>query len=98
MVLEIVQVQVRPGAGPEFERAVEQAEATIFPRVKGFRELDLQPSLEVPDKFWLFIRWETLENHMVGFRGSPDYTAWRALVGPFFAEPPVMEHVEIPGA
>jgi hypothetical protein len=39
-------------------------------------------------------KWETLENHTVDFRGSEDFTAWRALVGPYFAAPPEVEHTE----
>jgi hypothetical protein len=36
--------------------------------------------------------WATLEDHTVGFRGSPAFTQWRAQVGPFFATLPVVEH------
>ena len=38
------------------------------------------------------IRWRTLENHTVDFRGSPLFQQWRALVGPHFASPPEVEH------
>lgn len=94
MVLEIAQIVVRPGSGPDFQRAVAEAGA-IFARAKGFRGLDLRPSLETPDKFWLLARWDTLENHTVDFRNSPDFEAWRALAAPFFAQPPVLEHIEL---
>jgi hypothetical protein len=30
----------------------------------------------------------------VGFRGSPAFAQWRALIGPFFDSPPVVEHFE----
>ena len=39
-------------------------------------------------------KWETLENHTVDFRGSEDFTAWRGLVGQYFAAPPEVEHTE----
>jgi hypothetical protein len=38
------------------------------------------------------IFWETLENHTVDFRGSPTFSQWRAIVQPFFAAPPQVEH------
>jgi hypothetical protein len=38
------------------------------------------------------IWWETLENHTVDFRESPAFAEWRAIVGPFFAQPPQVEH------
>jgi hypothetical protein len=33
----------------------------------------------------------------VHFRGSEAFTAWRAIVGPFFAQPPQVEHFEFVG-
>jgi hypothetical protein len=36
--------------------------------------------------------WDTLEDHMVGFRESPAFAEWRALLGPHFAGPPAVEH------
>ena len=38
--------------------------------------------------------WETVENHTVDFRGSPDFQEWRKLVGHCFASPPEVEHVQ----
>ena len=37
----------------------------------------------------------TLEDHTVGFRGSPAFAQWRAIVGPFFAAAPQVEHFEL---
>jgi hypothetical protein len=39
-------------------------------------------------------KWDTLENHTRDFRGSEDFTAWRALVGQYFTAPPEVEHTE----
>jgi hypothetical protein len=41
------------------------------------------------------IFWDTLEDHTVHFRQSPAFAQWRAIVGPFFAAPPVVEHFEL---
>jgi hypothetical protein len=43
----------------------------------------------------LQIFWATLEDHTVGFRESPAFANWRAIVGPFFAAPPVVEHFKL---
>ena len=48
--------------------------------------------IERPSAFLLVIAWETLEDHTVGFRGGELFVEWRALIGPFFAEPPEVEH------
>jgi hypothetical protein len=33
----------------------------------------------------------------VDFRGSDDFADWRAIVGPFFAKPPLVEHMTLVG-
>ena len=91
MVLEIAQIAVKPGLEAEFEAGVRKA-APIFQRAKGCRGLELQRSIEKPNRYRLFVRWETLENHTVDFRGSPDFQEWRALVGHCFDGAPEVEH------
>lgn len=43
------------------------------------------------------IFWDSVENHTVDFRGSPAFQDWRAIVGPYFASPPVVEHFTLFG-
>ena len=51
--------------------------------------------METPERYVLQIFWATLEDHTVGFRQSPAFTEWRAIVGPFFAAAPHVEHFEL---
>jgi quinol monooxygenase YgiN len=92
MVLEIAQIDVKPGMEQEFEAGVAKAVA-VFRRAKGCGGLTLQRGVEKASRYRLFIQWETLENHTVDFRGSPDFQQWRTLVGHCFAAPPEVEHV-----
>jgi heme-degrading monooxygenase HmoA len=92
MILEIAQIDIKPGTEAEFESGVRQA-LPIFKRARGCRGLTLQRSIEKPSRFRLFIHWDTLENHTVDFRGSADFQEWRKLVGHTFAAPPEVEHV-----
>ncbi len=92
MILEIAQIDVKPGMEAEFESGVAKA-APIFQRAKGCRGLTLQRSVEKPERYRLFINWDTVENHTVDFRGSADFQEWRKLVGHCFASPPEVEHV-----
>ena len=92
MILEIAQIDVKPGMEDEFETGVKKA-ASIFQRAKGCKGMQLQRSLEKPARYRLFVKWESLENHTVDFRGSPDFQEWRKLVGHCFASPPDVEHV-----
>ena len=93
MILEIAQIDVKPGTEAEFEAGVKNA-TPIFKRAKGCKSLALQRSIEKPSRFRLFIQWETVENHTVDFRGSADFQEWRKLVGHCFASPTEVEHVK----
>jgi len=91
MFLEIAQIDVKPGLEAEFEANVKKA-APLFKRAKGCKGMELQRSVEKPARYRLFVRWETVDNHNVDFRGSEDFKSWRALVGHCFATPPEVEH------
>ena len=92
MILEIAQIDVKPGMEAEFEAGVKKA-APIFKRAKGCKFITLQKSHEMPRRYRLFVQWETLENHTKDFRESPDFHEWRKLVGHCFSTPPNVEHV-----
>ena len=91
MVLEIAQIDIKPGLEAEFETGVTKA-APIFKRARGCKAMELQRSIEKPQRYRLFVKWDTLENHTVDFRGSEDFQEWRKLVGHCFASPPEVEH------
>lgn len=92
MILEIAQIEVKPGTELEFEAGVAKA-AALFQRAKGCKGMTLQRSVEKPARYRLFVTWETIENHTIDFRSSADYQEWRKLVGHCFATPPEVEHV-----
>jgi len=92
MITEIAQIDVKPGMESEFEAGVKEA-APLFRRAKGCHGMELQRSMEKSSRYRLFVSWETLENHTVDFRNSPDFQEWRKLVGHCFAAPPEVEHV-----
>jgi len=94
MILEIAQIDVKPGLESEFEGGVKKA-VPIFRRAKGCRGMELQRSREQPRRYRLFVKWETLENHTKDFRGSEDFQAWRKLVGHCFVSAPEVEHTSV---
>jgi heme-degrading monooxygenase HmoA len=91
MILEIAQIDVKPGLEAEFETNVGKA-APLFARAKGCRGMELQRSIERPERYRLIVTWATVEDHTVHFRGSEDFQEWRRLVGHCFAAPPEVEH------
>src|SRR5260370_1009814 len=62
--------------------------------LEGWIGRGLQRSLGSAGRCRLVVKWATLENHPVDFRGSEDFQAWRKLVGHCFATPPEVEHAE----
>jgi len=93
MIMEIAQIDVKPGMEAEFEAGVTKA-APLFKRAKGCTGMTLQRSHEKPARYRLFVQWATLANHTVDFRGSPDFQEWRQLVGYCFGSAPEVEHVK----
>ncbi len=94
MILEIAQIDVKPGLEAAFEAGVAEA-APIFKRAKGCSAMELQRSVEKPGRYRLFVTWATLENHTVDFRESADFQEWRKLVSHCFDGAPVVEHTRL---
>jgi heme-degrading monooxygenase HmoA len=92
MIMEIAQIDITRGMENAFEAGVKQAKP-LFQRAKGCSAMMLTRSHEFPQRYRLFVRWATLEDHTVHFRASADFQEWRRLVGPCFASPPQVEHV-----
>lgn len=95
MILEHADITIAPGQQAAFDEAIARGLATVISKSRGFIDARLHRGIESPERYLLTIRWETLENHTVDFRGSEAFAAWRAIVGPFFAKPPVVEHFHL---
>ena len=91
MILEAALLQVRPGNEAAFEAAFRRA-SPLIAASPGYRGHELQRCLEAPGKYLLLVRWATLEDHTVGFRGSPAYQEWRRLLHHFYEPFPTVEH------
>ena len=95
MILELADFRIHPGQQAAFEKAIELGLSTVACKAKGYRGAKVNRCIETPERFVLQIFWDNLEDHTVGFRGSALFTEWRAIVGPFFAAPPHVEHFEL---
>lgn len=92
MILELADIRIQPGRQAEFTQAIAHGLETVISQAPGYVRHEVHAGIESPERFVLMIVWETLEAHTVGFRGSEAFAQWRAIVGPFFASPPVVEH------
>lgn len=95
MILEVADIRIAPGQQAAFDEAITRGVHTVISRSKGFAGFKVNRSVESPERYLLMIYWETLENHTVDFRQSSAFAEWRAIVGPFFAQPPQVEHFEL---
>jgi heme-degrading monooxygenase HmoA len=91
MIVERVLMPITPGREADFETAMAQARHVVA-QSKGFRSIRVTRGIESPSTYLLILEWDTLEDHTVGFRESELFPQWRELIGPFFAEPPAVEH------
>ena len=88
MILEVADIRIDPARSAEFDAAIQRGVETVIAQGEGFRGYKVNRSLESPDRYLLMIYWATLEDHTVKFRGGPLFAQWRAIVGPFFVQPP----------
>ena len=91
MILEVAVLDVKPGLAPEFETAFKTA-SDIIATLPGYICHELQRCIETENRYILLVRWQTLEEHTIGFRQSPQYQEWRSLLHHFYEPFPVVEH------
>jgi heme-degrading monooxygenase HmoA len=92
VILEVAEIRIRPGQQAAFDEAIQRGLTTVISQAKGCRGWKVNKGIESPERYLLMVFWETLDDHMVGFRQGPLFAQWRAIVGPFFAAPPQVEH------
>jgi heme-degrading monooxygenase HmoA len=95
MILELADFRILPGKQAEFDAAIERGVQQVISKAKGFCGYQISKGIESPERYVLTILWQTLENHTVDFRESPAFQDWRAIVGPYFAAPPTVEHFSL---
>jgi len=97
VILEVADIRIPPGQQAAFDEAIQRGLKTVISRAQGVKGWKVNKGIESPERYILQIFWETLEDHTVGFRQGPLFPEWRAIVGPFFAVPPVVEHFVLVG-
>lgn len=93
MILESAVLEVIPGRTAEFEAAFATAQG-IIASMEGYLGHELQRCVENPNRYLLLVRWRSLEDHTIGFRGSTAYQEWRRLLHHFYDPFPTVEHYE----
>ncbi|OWK45517.1 Antibiotic biosynthesis monooxygenase [Fimbriiglobus ruber] len=93
---EVIRYKIAEGWEPAFEDAYRQAQTYLakLPHCLGY---ELTRCLKESNRYVLLIRWESVDGHMKGFRGSPAFQPFVALIAPFFKQIEEMEHYEPTG-
>lgn len=91
MIMELAILNVKPGQERAFETAMQEAK-TIISAMTGFQGMEVRRCLEDESLYLLQVMWDTLEDHTEGFRGSPDYQRWKALLHHFYDPFPTVLH------
>ena len=90
-MLEVATLNVRAG---------EAADSNIFRAThrscRSYRLLshEFRRCIERPGRYILLVKWRTLEDHTVGFRGSAAYQSWKARLHHYYDPFPTVEHYE----
>lgn len=93
VVQEIATLTINPGSEADFEAAAAQA-VPLFRKSPGALSFRLDRTIETPNEYILTVGWATLDDHIVGFRESPEFGQWRELIGPHLAAPPSVKHLQ----
>lgn len=89
MALEIALIDVVAGQEEAFEAAYREARQQL--QGAGALSIRMTRGIETPTRFVLPVEWESVEAHEA-FRAGEGFTIWRGLIGPYFANPPHVEH------
>jgi heme-degrading monooxygenase HmoA len=97
MILEHAVLSVKKGEEGAFEKAMREA-LPLISATKGFIGIEVRPCIESPRLYLLLVKWETVEAHTEGFRGSDRYKEWRRRLHHFYEPFPRVEHYGAPVA
>ncbi|GAB5490793.1 MAG: antibiotic biosynthesis monooxygenase [Phototrophicaceae bacterium] len=93
MILESAYLNIRVGETEAFEATFKEASA-IIASMTGYISHELHKSTEDDHLYLLLVKWETLEDHTVGFRESAGYQDWKRLLHHFYDPFPTVWHFE----
>jgi len=91
MIVEHALLQVKPDQSARFVDAMRRAKPLIA-KQPGFQSIEVRASADNPEQFLLLVTWDNIESHRDGFRNSPEYQKWRALLHGFYDPMPSVNY------
>ncbi|MFD2555470.1 antibiotic biosynthesis monooxygenase family protein [Sphingobacterium tabacisoli] len=93
MILEVAVLNVKSGRTQDFEKDFQIATQYIS-SIEGYLKHSLQKCIEFENQYLLLVEWTSVEAHEVGFRQSPQYQQWKALLHDYYNPFPQVLHYE----
>jgi quinol monooxygenase YgiN len=94
MITELADFQIAPEDHDTFGQALQKGVAQVLSKAEGYLGHEIMASQETRGRWVLLVRWASTEHHTVNFRQSEAFKEWRAIIGPFFKQPPHVEHFD----
>lgn len=95
MIYELADFRVKPEDHAAFGEALKRGVDEVLSKAKGYLGHRVLSCQETAGRCVLLVEWESTEAHTVGFRESPAFAQWRSIIGPYFAQPPHVEHFDV---
>ena len=93
MVLEVAILQIKEGKSVAFEDSFQKASQLIACQ-RGYISHEIKKCVEVDHKYILLVQWETIEDHEIGFRKSPEYQDWKKMLHHYYEPFPTVAHYQ----
>src|ERR671917_1429847 len=93
MIVEYIRYSIPEPRRADFERAYGEA-ASVLDDSEHCLRYEVSRGVEEPANYVVRIEWDSIEGHEQGFRRSPGFRTFFALVRPFFDDIEEMRHSE----
>jgi heme-degrading monooxygenase HmoA len=94
LIVELAILEAKAGEAVGMREGLTRARA-IIARSPGYLGSSFHQSIERPERFALYITWETVADHTVGFRKGPLFPEWRAQWAEYLGGTPDVLHYQI---
>jgi heme-degrading monooxygenase HmoA len=91
LILEHAVLNVKAGEEEAFAQAMNAA-LPLISASEGFISIEVLSCVENASQFLLLVKWRSVEDHEIGFRGSARYQQWKSLLHKFYEPFPVVQH------
>jgi heme-degrading monooxygenase HmoA len=98
MIYEHARITIHDGQASEFEEAFRNTGATALLAAEGCRGASLHRSAETANVYLLRVKWDSVDDHLTRFPGTPEAAKLEESIAHYFTGPPTVEHFEAENA